>query len=469
MFPGLQAALDVVTGNQALPLAKAAAALKHSAGKRMSAETFASAMAVAMGIVPPAVLTPYGSQWAGRTDPMEPTEPTEPTEPMGQAQAVMAGLVDISPAQTGDRHGESLWEAGDAFAATAGTAEPSQSPAPRTPVPTVFTPYEAAGGRDTPVTVAKPTVIPGDTVFPPAVSGTQMMEGGQLEQPVDATVPELPREEESVILTQYEVKRDHVLPEAPAGSSMARARLAVRLPDAGERTGAIVSGEEVAGPPETGEEAQFPSREAGFEPPEEIGTTAEVTEERVYRESHEDEEEPLTGVTASAKALTRAEHVETAFTGGTREEPVPAQGEVSLRDTRALAEHLRAEALKKLPRSVELRLDPPHLGSVTAILSARGQNIAVKFVSGSLEAGRALDASAQELAEALNDLGLTLAGFSVDHGDPQGEAPRGERGRSAASGWRRERRIPGHEAVTGQSVTAPYSAARYGGHLDYIV
>ena len=70
---------------------------------------------------------------------------------------------------------------------------------------------------------------------------------------------------------------------------------------------------------------------------------------------------------------------------GDRNTAVPA---ISLDNVRDMAEKLREEALKRLPRSVEFRLDPPELGSVTVLLSTRGQDVAVKFIAASGEAHR---------------------------------------------------------------------------------
>lgn len=144
------------------------------------------------------------------------------------------------------------------------------------------------------------------------------------------------------------------------------------------------------------------------------------------------------------------------------------RGEVSLSNARELAERLREEALKRLPRSVELRLDPPRLGSVTAVLTARGQEVAVKFVAQSREAMQALERSAGDLARSFSEMGLTLAGFSVDQGHPQEAFSWGERGSSVSAARRRSARSFGVEMVSSQAAT-PYRAALSGSHLDYIV
>ena len=93
-----------------------------------------------------------------------------------------------------------------------------------------------------------------------------------------------------------------------------------------------------------------------------------------------------------------------------------AQEVRSLRDVRAISQTLLEESLKRLPRSVELRLDPPQMGSVTALLSQRGQDVTVKFVAHNGEAQRMLRGATDDLARALGEKGLVLTGFSVDPG-----------------------------------------------------
>ncbi|MGE5578693.1 MAG: flagellar hook-length control protein FliK [Bacillota bacterium] len=88
----------------------------------------------------------------------------------------------------------------------------------------------------------------------------------------------------------------------------------------------------------------------------------------------------------------------------------------TIRRAREISETLLRESLKRLPRSVELRLDPPQLGSVTALLSQRGQDVTVKFVAHSNEAQQMLETATKDLARALSEKGLTLTGFSVDPG-----------------------------------------------------
>ncbi len=100
----------------------------------------------------------------------------------------------------------------------------------------------------------------------------------------------------------------------------------------------------------------------------------------------------------------------------------------SLRQARAIAEELAQESLKRLPRNVELRLDPPAIGSVTALLSQRGQEVTVKFVAHTAEAQQALSDATGDLVRSLGEKGLVLTGFSVDAGysDQRGQEERRE-------------------------------------------
>lgn len=124
----------------------------------------------------------------------------------------------------------------------------------------------------------------------------------------------------------------------------------------------------------------------------------------------------------------------------------PADGETpqasdSIRSARKMAETLLRESLKRLPRSVEVRLDPPQLGSVTALLSQRGQEVTVKFIAHSNEAQRALQTATEDLARALSEKGLTLTGFVVDPGYS------GEKGREHRQGLQRPSTSRYHRAV----------------------
>ncbi len=86
-----------------------------------------------------------------------------------------------------------------------------------------------------------------------------------------------------------------------------------------------------------------------------------------------------------------------------------------------LAEFLAEKANSRLPTSIELRLDPPSLGKMTVWLSAKGDEIVVKFVTSSYDAQQALMKSHDQLAQTLSEKGLSLAGFFTDLGTTNGE------------------------------------------------
>lgn len=119
------------------------------------------------------------------------------------------------------------------------------------------------------------------------------------------------------------------------------------------------------------------------------------------------------GVEAALRAIESSAKPEAAASAADVDSPSDGN---PIRNAREIAETLLRESLKKLPRSVEIRLDPPQLGSVTALLSQRGQDVTVKLVARSSDAQRALENATEDLARALSEKGLTLAGFSVDPG-----------------------------------------------------
>ncbi len=100
-------------------------------------------------------------------------------------------------------------------------------------------------------------------------------------------------------------------------------------------------------------------------------------------------------------------------------------------EPRRVAAELFRESLRDLPRSVEIRLDPPHLGKVTVLLSARGEDVAVRFVASTKEAGLAISQATPDLVKALSEQGLVLTGATVDsgqsHRSPEWYAAKGAR------------------------------------------
>ncbi|QUL98599.1 MAG: flagellar hook-length control protein FliK [Candidatus Fermentithermobacillus carboniphilus] len=128
-------------------------------------------------------------------------------------------------------------------------------------------------------------------------------------------------------------------------------------------------------------------------------------------------------------------------------EPAEAR-KFSLREPERLAEFLAEKARVSLPKSIEIRLDPPNLGRVTVLLSQRGNDVVVKFLAQSFDAQRALTDASGELARALAEKGLFLSGFLVDLGGRGLRDESAERDR-AEKPWSRnghERRVQGTES-----------------------
>jgi len=123
---------------------------------------------------------------------------------------------------------------------------------------------------------------------------------------------------------------------------------------------------------------------------------------------------------------------------------------LSLRVARTISDTLLQESLKKLPRSVELRMDPPELGKVTVLLSQRGQDVTVKFLAGTGEGQRMLSGALSDLQRALTEKGLVLTGFSVDP-ESRDQANRESRRDAGRSGTRRYPRAAEVSAAMGQS------------------
>lgn len=101
-----------------------------------------------------------------------------------------------------------------------------------------------------------------------------------------------------------------------------------------------------------------------------------------------------------------------AFEIGVRNEPSKALVKNSEEVAKVLAQNRYANPSK----TVEIQLDPPNLGKVTVLLSSRGEEIAVKFITSSHETQQALANSQESLAQALSERGLSLSGFLVDQG-----------------------------------------------------
>ena len=134
------------------------------------------------------------------------------------------------------------------------------------------------------------------------------------------------------------------------------------------------------------------------------------------------------------------------------EKPSPAEtaetGRFSVREPERLAEFLAEKARVSLPKSIEIRLDPPNLGRVTVLLSQRGNDVVVKFLAQSFDAQRALADASGDLARALAERGLFLSGFLVDLGGRglRDESAERDRAEKPWSGNGQERRVQGTES-----------------------
>lgn len=118
------------------------------------------------------------------------------------------------------------------------------------------------------------------------------------------------------------------------------------------------------------------------------------------------------------------------------EEPPAEVLRLDLRRCREVAESLYRESLKNLPRSIELRLDPPELGKVSVLLVSRGENVTVKFIASSQEAQRAIEQATPDLARSLQEQGLVLSGAFVEQGSEDARPHAWERSLAGKSGVR---------------------------------
>ncbi|HHW27730.1 MAG TPA: flagellar hook-length control protein FliK [Firmicutes bacterium] len=147
----------------------------------------------------------------------------------------------------------------------------------------------------------------------------------------------------------------------------------------------------------------------------------EAAEEKTLRSGDEDVTDSREGagierVSAHTSGAERADLFKTAVKADAGDAPDHPRHVLDLTKPREIAQSLYRESLKKLPRTVELRLDPPELGKVTVLLTARGEQVAVRFLAESQEARRALAEAASDLSLALQEHGLVLTGAVVDNG-----------------------------------------------------
>ena len=90
-----------------------------------------------------------------------------------------------------------------------------------------------------------------------------------------------------------------------------------------------------------------------------------------------------------------------------------------------MANHMQQQIgmmMSKNMKSIDIRLDPPELGSMQIKLTMNNDQAAVNFVVSNQQAKDALEASIPRLRELLEQQGMDLAESDVQHGSAQGEA-----------------------------------------------
>lgn len=117
-------------------------------------------------------------------------------------------------------------------------------------------------------------------------------------------------------------------------------------------------------------------------------------------------EEPFTASLMRDKGLASVEPRE-----GYRD---PQKLSANVAELRTLSSYIAREAKERLPRSVRIRLDPPELGELTVKLTARGNQVAVKFIAASEQAKTLLNDSLVDLCRSLAEKGFLLEGFSAE-------------------------------------------------------
>jgi hypothetical protein len=90
-----------------------------------------------------------------------------------------------------------------------------------------------------------------------------------------------------------------------------------------------------------------------------------------------------------------------------------------------MANHMQQQIgimMSKNMKSIDIRLDPPELGSMQIKLTMNNDQAAVSFVVSNQQAKDALEASIPRLRELLEQEGMDLAESDVQHGNAQGES-----------------------------------------------
>ncbi len=154
---------------------------------------------------------------------------------------------------------------------------------------------------------------------------------------------------------------------------------------------------------------QEPGDKSGGKP---SGESGDSKGGKVYRNSgfvsHDTARDKVHGTRAESIVHQAVVGIET----GVRNEPVKAV----VKNAEELANTLAQNRYANPSKTVEIQLDPPSLGKVTVLLTSRGEEIAVKFITSSHETQQALVNSQDGLARAFSERGLSLAGFFVDYG-----------------------------------------------------
>ena len=117
------------------------------------------------------------------------------------------------------------------------------------------------------------------------------------------------------------------------------------------------------------------------------------------------------------------------------------------------------------PRTVEMQIVEPEIGKLTVLLTSRGNDLSVRFLSPDNRIREALWETRHELYDAMSEKGLNLAGFSVESGwNSTGERAAEQRGTERT----RIATVP--EAVVRTELPLDFVArARASGVVDYVV
>jgi flagellar hook-length control protein FliK len=102
-----------------------------------------------------------------------------------------------------------------------------------------------------------------------------------------------------------------------------------------------------------------------------------------------------------------------------------------------MANHMQQQIgmmLSKNMKSIDIRLDPPDLGTMQIKLTMNNDQASVSFVVSNQQAKDALDASLPRLRDMLEQQGMELADSDVQHGNAKGESETGDSENGGANG-----------------------------------